>query len=124
MSYTADIAGAYADIAEAGATVTFSRAASAALYDPLRGGFAPTADTASSVAISRPPRGSDAERFAGLDLVSQKVRVLVIAAQGLSFPPAPGHRCDFGGLTYTVRDVAPLDITGADPILYFAAVSV
>jgi hypothetical protein len=124
-TYAAEQASALADITAAGGVVTFTRAASAAQYEPLRGGFAPSAETAIGVAISRPAnRVGDVQRFVGLDLVAQTITILVVAAAGLGFPPAAGHRAEFGGTLYTVRDVSVLDVNGAEPILYFVAVSV
>jgi len=114
--YTADVSGAYGDIADAGAAITFWRQTSS--YNGLTGGTTVLTQTATGVAIATRPSGSDVERLKALDIIPTIASIYLVAAQGLAFAPAPQDTVTFGGVSSTVRDVSTLNVNGAQPILY------
>jgi hypothetical protein len=124
VSYGPDAVGAANDLAQAGASVTFTRTAQA--YNPTTGANSGTATSASSVAIARVPRGADVERLRALGLVNQRTIVLVVAGLALgaaNFRPQPNDVVTWAGEEYTARDVSVLGPDGATPILYFVIAS-
>ena len=117
MSYEREVALASRLINAKGASVALTRTTPGG-YDPITGSSGAVTLTASGRAIARRPTGADAERIKQLDLVSLTTVVLLIAAAGLAFAPRPVDVVTWGGETYTVRDVVPLNVDGAAPILY------
>jgi hypothetical protein len=114
--YSADVAGAYGDLADAGAAITFTRSAST--YNGLTGGTSVVTSTAAGVAIALRPTGSDVERLKALDIIPTTAAIYLVAAQGLAFAPAPQDVVAFAGVSATVRDVSALNVNGTQPILY------
>ena len=120
-TYTPEQADAFADIQDAGASVTFSRI-TRGVYNPLTGDNGGTTTTATSVAIARVPTGSDVERVRALDLVNKRTVVLIVAGLALataSFRPIPDDVVTWSGEDFVVRDVSILAPDGVTPILYF-----
>ena len=120
-TYTPEQADAFADIRDAGASVTFSRI-TRGVYNPLTGDNGGTTTTATSVAIARVPTGSDVERVRALDLVNKRTVVLIVAGLALAtatFRPVPDDVVTWSGEDFVVRDVSILAPDGVTPILYF-----
>jgi hypothetical protein len=118
VTYLADAQGAQADIADAGAAVTFTRATKSG-YDPVTGASSSTVTTATSVAIAKVPRGADAERIRGLSLVGKRTVVLLVAGLRLAaYVPQADDVVTWAGADYVVRDVSPLNVDGVTAILY------
>ena len=120
-TYTPEQADAFADIQDAGASVTFSRI-TRGVYNPLTGDNGGTTTTATSVAIARVPTGSDVERVRALDLVNKRTVVLIVAGLALAtatFRPVPDDVVTWSGEDFVVRDVSILAPDGVTPILYF-----
>jgi hypothetical protein len=119
--YTPQIALAVQMIDRYGASVTFSRTAET--YDPVSGAQTQSATTATGVAVKVKGSAADAERLRAFDLVPTSVDMLLVAAHGLAFAPAPQDTATFGTVSGTVRDVDVLDLNGSQPILYRVAVA-
>jgi hypothetical protein len=120
-TYTPEQADAFADIQDAGASVTFSRI-TRGVYNPLTGDNGGTTTTATSVAIARVQTGSDVERVRALDLVNKRTIVLIVAGLALAtanFRPLPDDVVAWSGEDFVVRDVSILAPDGVTPILYF-----
>jgi hypothetical protein len=120
-TYTPEQADAFADIKDAGASVTFSRI-TRGVYNPLTGDNGGTTTTATSVAIARVQTGSDVERVRALDLVNKRTVVLIVAGLALAtanFRPLPDDVVAWAGEDFVVRDVSILAPDGVTPILYF-----
>lgn len=120
-TYTPEQADAFADIKDAGGSVTFSRI-TRGVYNPLTGDNGGTTTTATSVAIARVPTGSDVERVRALDLVNKRTVVLIVAGLALAtatFRPVPDDVVSWSGEDFVVRDVSILAPDGVTPILYF-----
>jgi hypothetical protein len=120
-TYTPEQADAFADIQDAGASVTFSRI-TRGVYNPLTGDNGGTTTTATSVAIARVQTGSDVERVRALDLVNKRTVVLIVAGLALAtanFRPLPDDVVAWSGEDFVVRDVSILAPDGVTPILYF-----
>jgi hypothetical protein len=120
-TYTPEQADAFADIKDAGASVTFSRI-TRGVYNPLTGDNGGTTTTATSVAIARVQTGSDVERVRALDLVNKRTIVLIVAGLALAtanFRPLPDDVVAWAGEDFVVRDVSILAPDGVTPILYF-----
>jgi hypothetical protein len=120
-TYTPEQADAFADIQDAGASVTFSRI-TRGVYNPLTGDNGGTTTTATSVAIARVQTGSDVERVRALDLVNKRTIVLIVAGLALAtanFRPLPDDVVAWAGEDFVVRDVSILAPDGVTPILYF-----
>ena len=120
-TYTPEQADAFADIKDAGASVTFSRI-TRGVYNPLTGDNGGTTTTATSVAIARVQTGSDVERVRALDLVNKRTVVLIVAGLALAtanFRPLPDDVVAWAGEDFVVRDVSILSPDGVTPILYF-----
>jgi hypothetical protein len=121
-TYTPEQADAFADIKDAGASVTFSRI-TRGVYNPLTGDNGGTTTTATSVAIARvASRVSDVERVRALDLVNKRTVVLIVAGLALAtanFRPLPDDVVAWAGEDFVVRDVSILAPDGVTPILYF-----
>ena len=120
-TYTPEQTDAFADIKDAGASVTFSRI-TRGVYNPLTGDNGGTTTTATSVAIARVPTGSDVERVRALDLVNKRTVVLIVAGLALAtatFRPVPDDVVTWSGEDFVVRDVSILAPDGVTPILYF-----
>lgn len=99
---------ALATITAKGATVTFARGATGAVYDPITDtwtGGAATPATGKAVQVPDNPM-----RFQALSLTTQDAITLIIAASGLGITPVPGDVFGWNGLFYTAKDceaVAP-----------------
>jgi len=109
-SYASDHAGAYADLAAAGATVTFSR--SSLGQEGIDGTFTgASSSTIEAVAIGKAGNPTT-YRELGLTL-AQGVTLLVAPADGTlgAYTSAfvlPGDRFTWNGKTFTVREVGPV----------------
>lgn len=112
--YTADAAQAQADIAAAGAAVTFARGAGA--FTPSTGRVSGAATTATSAAVR--VIGTDRLRFIQQSTKLVNPIVLLVGSEALgTFEPTPGDTMTFSGDRYVVRDVNPIAPDGTD-ILY------
>jgi hypothetical protein len=111
--YADDIVDAAADIAEAGAPVTFTRTTS--VYNPATDANVPTTVTSPTVAIGVK---SNWQKFAVLGLTVNIPQTLKVAASGMTFAPQPGDTFVWGGFAYAVVNVEAVDVTGADAIIY------
>lgn len=111
--YTDDAANAAADLAQAGASVTFTR--TTLVDDPATGTTTPTTTTATSFAIATK---TNWQKLAALALVIQTPVTLKVAASGMAFAPQPLDTFAWGGDTYTVKLVDTLDVDGVTPLLY------
>lgn len=107
-SYAPDHASALADIRAAGAAVTFTRTALG--YDETTGGNTPSASTVAGYAVRIP---GDPTRYQRLGLVMSTHPTLLVGATTFGSVPAPGDTVAWGGVTYTVRDVEPLEPNGS-----------
>jgi len=121
MKYAPQARGAEGLIARKGALVTLTRGEGG--YDPVTGQHAPSSQVTSSVAVAKKPSGADVTRFQALSLVPLPTVLLIVAGRALAFAPLPNDRIEWGGQTYTVRDVATLAPDGTGAILYSVAAS-
>jgi hypothetical protein len=112
-SYAAEIASAAADIAAAGASVTFTRVTS--VYNPATDANVATTVTSTTSGVGVK---SNWQKFAVLGLTLNIPQTLKVAAAGMTFAPQPGDTFVWGGFTFAVVNVEAVDITGADAILY------
>jgi len=114
VTYAADHAGALADLAEAGAAVTFTLAVPGT-YDPATD--TTTGGTSVSVAGQAIRLPGDRERYAALGLTEREAITLLFAPTTYGDTPAVGAAFTWGGETYQVESNDPLDVDGAGPIL-------
>lgn len=113
-SYVAEAASARADIAAAGAPVTFTTA-SGRVYDPDTGlwsGGTPVTTTGSAIQVKDDPM-----RFSALGLQIADPITLLVAAAGLTLVPSPNIAMTWRGVIYTVKNVEALAPNGS-PITY------
>lgn len=110
--YAAEIADAYADLGEAGNTVTVS--GEGRVYDEATGTWSGADVEETSVAIQK--RG-DPDRFNALNLVMKDAVTLLIAASPLTNPVKAGARITWMNAWYTVQDVQEVAPDGT-PIVY------
>jgi hypothetical protein len=101
MAYAFEHDFALAELASAGAAVTFTRLSSG--YDPATDTMAATETTITGQAIQ--VRGGSVERFRELGLVVDDPRRLLFAPTTLGQQPAVGDRVTWSGDVLTVRDV-------------------
>jgi hypothetical protein len=103
--YTAEHAGAAADVRSAGAPVVWTMAAPSA-YDAATGLVgAPTVTEIAGYALRT--RGNPA-RYRELGLVETEAPTFLFVAATFGALPALGGTMRFGGHTYTARDIEPL----------------
>lgn len=114
MAYTADHAFALAELASAGAAVTFTRLATG--YDPATDTVTPTETTITGQAIQ--VRGGSVERFRELGLVVDGPRRLLFAPTTLGQQPAVDDRVTWSGDVLTVRDVELVALDGEAILAY------
>lgn len=110
--YAEDIAGAAADIAAAGAPVTFTRNTST--YNETTDATTPSTTTSSSVAIGVK---SNWQKFRAQSLTIGIPQTLLVAALSMAFDPLPGDTFVWNGFTYAVVNVEALAPDGT-AILY------
>lgn len=96
------------DIRDVGMSMTLSRTVN-------RGGrpHNPVQGVEETTVVGILTRFTDAER----DLVREGERKVLMSAEGLSFPPAPGHSLVIGGKPHAVVAADPLSPAGID-VLY------
>lgn len=107
--YTSDHAGALADLAEAGASVTFTFA-SPGTYTASTGLF--SGDTTTTVTGAAIRIAGNPLRYQALGLTQTEAPTLLFAPTTFGSLPVLGASVTFGGVTYTVRDVEPLALDG------------
>lgn len=107
--YAADHAGALADLAEAGAAVTFALAVPG-VYDPATD--TTTAGTSASVAGQAIRLPGDARRYEALGLTEREAVTLLFAPTTYGANPAVGAAFTWGGETFTCASVDPLALDG------------
>ena len=105
MSYESDHAGALADVAEAGAAVTFTLER-AGLYDPATD--TSTGATTTTVAGYAVQVEGDPERYRALGLVEGEAPTLLFVPSTFGALPPLGARVTWASASYTVRAVDPL----------------
>lgn len=103
--YTADHAGALADVTADGAAVTFTLQVPGP-HDPATGTFA--AGTTTTVTGSAIQLDARPETYRALGLVETEARTLFFTPTTYGSLPALKSSVTWGGVAYTVRDVAPL----------------
>jgi len=113
MTYSADHASAYADIAAAGAPVKFTRETPGE-YDASTGAWSdPVTEVVRAVAIEvAPGRSTDAEAYRAATMNRTSHRLLLAAAEKYGETPGPGWGCVWGGQAYTIATL--LSPTGPD----------
>ena len=109
MSYAPDHAGALADLAEAGASVTFTFA-SPGTYTASTGLF--SSETATTVTGAAIRITGNPLRYQALGLTQTEAPTLLFAPTTYGSLPVLGASVTFGGIAYTVRDVEPLALDG------------
>ena len=110
MTYTADHAGALADLQEAGAAVTFSRSTQSS-YDPETD--VEVAGAATTIAGQAIAARGDPERYRELGLVRQDTVTLLFAPTTYGGTPLPGDTVTWNSVSYTVRDSEPIAPDGS-----------
>ena len=113
--YAADHAGALADLAEAGAAVTFALT-TPGTYDAAADAF--TTPVTSSVTGSAIKVSGRPKQYQALNLVESQAPTLLFAPTTYGSLPALGASVTFGSTTYTVRDVDAVAIDGTAIIAY------
>jgi hypothetical protein len=110
--YADDFAGAYADVAAAGAAVTFTKVTTT--QDDTTGApNAPSTATVTGVAIR--VKG-DPIKYRDLGLTESEAPTLFFVPLAQGDLPALASTVSWGGETYTVRDLRPLDVDGQGAI--------
>jgi hypothetical protein len=105
MSYTAENAGAYADVSAAGAMVAFTLAGQGT-YDPSTGVTTPAADLA--VLGAAVEKKGSLFAYQALSLVAAKARTLFFVPTTYGELPPLDSVVSWGGVSYTVKNVAPI----------------
>ena len=118
-SYAADHASALADIRDAGAAVTFTRATTA--YDEATGLATPTVTTVAGFAMRVP---GDPVRYAAGGWSLATMPSLLFAASTFGALPVAGDTVEWGSVVFTVKSVEPLDLNAAGAILSTVVVGV
>ena len=85
-------------ISEFGSPVTITRKGNNGTYDPAQGKRANTGD------LTMSPKCVTEDKGRWIDGVVRGEKYLVMAAEGLTFIPAPGDRFTHGGRGFTVMD--------------------
>jgi hypothetical protein len=108
-SYATEHAGAYADILDAGAAVTFS-AITAGTYDGATDTWStPTTTRVAGVAIR--VRGNP-QTYQALELIQSEAPTLLFAPTTYGETPALGMTVTWDSVVYTVRAVEPVAPSG------------
>ena len=113
--YTADHAGALADIREAGAAVTFTTS-SPGTYDAATDAF--TTPVTSSVTGAAVQISGKPFKYQALGLIASHAPTLLFAPTTYGQLPALGASVTWGSATYTVRDVESVALDGTAIIAY------
>lgn len=118
--YVAEHADALADLAEAGGSVTFSRT--------VDGTYDPATDTTTG-ASTRTITGNAArtagnpDTYRALGLTQSSAPTLFFAPTTIGELPMPGDAASWGGLSYSVKDVTPLDLDGRGAIAAYVVIA-
>jgi len=118
-TYAPKHASAYAKIAAAGAAVTFTRTTTT--LDPDTDLVTPTETTVAGYAIRVP---GDPTKYARGGWTLSTMPTLLAATTTYGAAIAVGDTVAWGGTTYTVRDVEPLDLDAAGAILATVVIAV
>lgn len=102
MSYADDATGARNDLADAGASVTFTQQ-TPGVYDEASDVF--TGATTVTVTGSAMEVGGDPDVYAALELIQREARTLLFSSSTYASVPALGASVTWGGAVYTVRSV-------------------
>lgn len=109
---------------EFGRNIPFSRTVDGE-YDPDTGTSGGAVETQDATVVIQPATGSTVSafdvKFDNGTLIEQNLRALTIAAQGLSWVPAPGDKAAFDGAEWTFIGCTPINPAGT-PIVYKASV--
>ena len=105
MSYADDATGARNDLADAGASVTFTQH-TPGVYDEATDTFTGATTvtvTGSAIEIAGAP-----DLYAALELIEREAPTLLFSASTYGELPALGASVTWGGAVYTVRSIDPL----------------
>lgn len=109
MPYATDHAAALTDVADAGASITFT--------DVTQGSYDPETDTATpstaTVTGSAVRVQGDPQMYEALGLVEAEPATLLFAPTTYGDTPALGSTCTWGSSTFTVRAVNPVAPDGS-----------
>ena len=109
MSYADDHAAAHADVADAGAAVTYTKV-TPGVYDPTTDSWTPTVNaTVPAVAMEV---GKNPVLYQALGLVSSEAPTLLTVADVYGTVPVLGSTVVWGGNSYTTRSVVPFSPDG------------
>lgn len=103
MTYVSEHADALADVANAGASITFTFSSPGT--QAADGTFSGASDTA--VAGYATEDGGDPKEYERLGLTQHEAPRLFFVASTLGDVPALGAACSWGGASHTVRSVKP-----------------
>jgi hypothetical protein len=116
--YAAEIADTLAALKDDGGIVTFHFDAVPGDYDPLTGwSEGEAAREVKAPALQVP---ADPDRFAALNLILRNPVLLMVAAKGLGFTPAPGRKFTWAGTLYSTETAEPFAPDG-EPIFWTLA---
>ena len=118
MSYADDATGARNDLADAGASVTFTQQ-TPGVYDEATDTFTGAATV--TVAGSAVEVGGDPNVYAALELVQSEAPTLLFSSSTYGALPALGASVTWGGAVYTVRSV---DAVAPDGVAILATIVV
>jgi hypothetical protein len=118
VSYADDATGARNDLADAGASVTFTQA-TPGVYDETTDTF--TGGATVTVAGSAVEVGGDPNVYAALELVQSEAPTLLFSSSTYGALPALGASVTWGGAVYTVRSV---DTVAPDGVAILATIVV
>lgn len=113
--YDDDILAAAEAIADAGATIVFTRKTT--VLDEVTGATVPVTTTTPTSAIRVKPYRMDYMRLETGGLTLFDPVTLLAAASGMAFSPLPGDTFSWGANSFTVRTVDPIAPDG-NAILY------
>lgn len=108
--YTEDHAGAVADVAEAGAAITFTLTTPGTLDPATETYSSPTTVTIAGYATENE---DDSEEFRALSLVHASVKSLFFTPSTLGQFPLVGYTTTWGGQSYTVKQTKPYGPNGS-----------
>lgn len=103
MTYVSDHKGALADVKDAGAAVTFTLVTNT--YDAATDTSTSETSTVQGYAVRV---NGDPKRYEALGLVEADAPTLLFVPTTFGEEPPLSARVTWGGVSYTVRDVAPL----------------
>jgi len=109
MSFAAQHASAYAQIAGKGAAVTFAKTTSAATYDPIADSGDPVSTSVPGVAMQ--VKGNPMV-YSALGLTEEDAVTLLFAATTYGDAPSLGAVATWAGVARTVRSLAPVGPDG------------